>query len=163
MDSIRLFDPASQRSTDTVQSIRIIPAHETLPAMTDHEELDRLMGRIDVSTCDEAHRERIREEFSQLMEGGEVEDLNLYAGFFNHGSLADYIPANSLFVHVRPGDIAAAAWDTQQRVHDLRETKEARGELPATSRRSTMRGTGPAQNCHGSARSLTCSTGGPKT
>ena len=131
VDSIRLFDPATQRSTDTVRSIRIIPAHETLPAMTDPEELDRLMGRIDVSTCDETHRERIREEFSQLMEGGEVEDLNLYAGFFNHGRLADYIPADALVVHVRPGDIAAAAWDTQQRVHDLRETKEARGELPA--------------------------------
>ena len=131
VDSIRLFDPSTQRSTETVPSIRVIPAHETLPAMTDHEELDRLMGRIDVSTCDETHRERIREEFSQLMEGGEVEDLNLYAGFFNHGRLADYIPANALVVHVRPGDIAAAAWDTQQRVHDLRETKEARGELPA--------------------------------
>ena len=127
VDSIRLFDPSTQRSTDTVESIRVIPAHETLPAMTDHEELDRLMGRIDVSTCDEAHRERIREEFSQLMEGGEVEDLNLYAGFFNHGRLADYIPPNALVVHVRPGDIAAAAWDTQQRVHDLCETKEARG------------------------------------
>ncbi len=131
VDSIRLFDPASQRSTETVQAIRVIPAHETLPAMTDHEELDRLMGRIDVSTCDPAHRERIREEFSQLLEGGEVEDLNLYAGFFNHGRLADYIPANALVVHVRPGDIAAAAVDTQQRVHDLRETKEARGEIPA--------------------------------
>ena len=131
VDSIRLFDPVSQRSTETVPSIRVIPAHETLPAMTDHEELDRLMGHIDVSTCDESHRERIREEFSQLMEGGEVEDLNLYAGFFNHGRLVDYIPANALVVHVRPGDIAEAAWDTQQRVHDLRETKEARGELPA--------------------------------
>ncbi len=130
VDSIRLFDPSSQRSTEIVRSVKIIPAHETLPAMTDREELDHRMAYIDVSNCSSAHQERIREEFSQLLDGHEVDDLNLYAGFFNHGSLLEYMPQNTLVVRVRPDEIASAAWDNEERIHDLRDTKQRRGELP---------------------------------
>ena len=130
VDSIRLFDPSSQRSTEVIESVRVIPAHETLPAMTGREELDRRMAFIDVSNCSDAHQERVREEFSQLLDGHEIDDLNMYAGFFSHGSLLDYIPRNALVVRIQPDDIAAAAWDNEERIHELRETKERRGELP---------------------------------
>ncbi len=130
VDSIRLFDPSSQRSARIIRSIKIIPAHETLPAMTDRDQLDRRMAYIDVSNCAPAHRERLREEFSQLLDGHEVDDLNLYAGFFNHGSLLEYMPENSLVIRVRPDEIAAAAWDNEERIHNLRDTKQRRGELP---------------------------------
>ena len=130
VDSIRLFDPSSQRSTEIVRSVKVIPAHETLPAMTDREELDHRLAYIDIGNCTPAHQERIREEISQLLDGHEVEDLNLYAGFFNHGSLLDFMPEDALVIRVRPDDIAAAAWDNEERIHDLRETKQGRGELP---------------------------------
>ena len=130
VDSIRLFDPSSQRSTEIVRSVKVIPAHETLPAMTDREELDHRMAYIDIANCAQAHQERIREEFSQLLDGHEVDDLNLYAGFFNHGSLLDYMPEDTLVIRIRPDDMAAAAWDNEERIHDLRETKQERGELP---------------------------------
>ena len=130
IESIRLFDPSSQRSTEMVDSLRIIPAHETLPAMVGREDLDRQMSRIDVSNCTSAHQERIREEFSQLLDGHEVDDLNMYAGFFNHGSLVDFIPDDALVAQIRPDDLASAAWDNEERIHELRESKERRGELP---------------------------------
>ena len=130
VDSVRRFDPSSQRSTEIVRSVKIIPAHETLPAMTDREELDHRMAYIDIANCAPAHQERIREEFSQLLDGHEVDDLNLYAGFFNHGALLDYMPEDTLVIRVRPDDMAAAAWDNEERIHDLRETKQRRGELP---------------------------------
>ncbi len=130
IESIRRFDPSSQRSTDLVDSLRIIPAHETLPAMVERDDLDRQLSRIDVSNCTSAHQERIREEFSQLLDGHEVDDLNMYAGFFNHGSLAEYIPEEALVIQIRPDDLASAAWDNEERIHDLRESKEHRGELP---------------------------------
>ena len=130
VDSIRRFDPSSQRSTEIVRAVKIIPAHETLPAMTDREELDHRLAYIDIANCTLAHQERIREEFSQLLDGHEVDDLNLYAGFFNHGSLLEYMPESALVIRVRPEDIAAAAWENEERIHDLRETKQERGELP---------------------------------
>ena len=130
IESIRLFDPESQRSTDVVDSIDMIPAQETLPAMMAPDRLDALMARVDLSNCTDPTRERIVEEFELLGMGNEIEDLGFYAGFFNTGSLLDYLPAGSLVVSHRPSYIAEAAWDTEEREQDLRKVKEGRGELP---------------------------------
>ncbi len=130
IDSIRMFDPSNQRSTDMVDSIEVIAAHETLPAMTDRDQFESDISRINVSNCTEQQQDRIREEFSQLLEGHEVDDLNLYAGFFNHGTLLDYFPRDGLVVTLRPPDVAGTAWDTEERIHELRAAKEERGELP---------------------------------
>ncbi len=130
IDSIRIFNPSDQRSHDLVDSIEIIPAHETLPAMTDREHLASLISRIDLANCEPHQQERIRGELAQLMEGMPVDDLNLYAGFFNHGSLLDYFPQSGLVAMLRPADIVGVAWETEERIQGLRRAKERRGELP---------------------------------
>ena len=33
-------------------------------------------------------------------------------------------------IQIRPDDLASAAWDNEERIHELRESKERRGELP---------------------------------
>ena len=130
IDSIRLFDPATQRSTELVQSIDILPAQETLPGLTHPDHVDYLMRSIDTHNCNAETRERIGEEIHRLLDGDEVEDANFYAGFFNHGSLLDYLPNDAIVVRYRPTDIVEAAWETEERAHELREAKQSRGELP---------------------------------
>ena len=130
VDSIRLFDPTTQRSGDVVDSVRVTPAHEILPAMTPYGELERLAAHVDVGNCTPSVQGRIREELELLMEGQEVEEQGFYAGFFNHGGLADYFSDGAVLVAYRPDEIADAAWEIQEREHQLRETKEGRGELP---------------------------------
>ena len=90
VDSIREFDPTTQRSGDVVDSVRVTPAHEILPAMTPYGELERLAARVDVGNCTPSVQERIRAELELLMEGQDVEEQGFYAGFFNSGGLADY-------------------------------------------------------------------------
>ncbi|MDA0770961.1 MAG: transcription-repair coupling factor [Chloroflexi bacterium] len=131
IDSIRHFEPSTQRSTDIVESIDIIPADEILPGLTSFEELDRMMAFIDVANCTEQARERIREEFDLLLDGQQVDDLGFYAGFFNRGSLLDYFASDGIVVMYKPSEIEGAAWDLEERSHQLRENKEQRGELPA--------------------------------
>ena len=137
VDSIREFDPTTQRSGDVVESVRVTPAHEILPAMTPYGELERLAARVDVGNCTPSVQSRIREELELLMEGQEVEEQGFYAGFFNSGGLADYFTegaaragSSAVLVAYRPDEIADAAWEIQERGHQLRETKEGRGELP---------------------------------
>ena len=130
IDSIRLFDPATQRSTELVEAIDILPAQETLPGLTHPDHVDHLMRSIDVHNCNAETRERIGEEIHRLLDGDEVEDANFYAGFFNHGSLLDYLPNDAIVVRYRPPDIVEAAWETEERAHELREAKQSRGELP---------------------------------
>lgn len=130
IETMRYFNAASQRSDDMVDSISIIPAHETLPALTERDQIDRDMAFVDVSNCTDVTRDRVREEFEQLLDGNEIEDLHFYAGFFNRGSLLDYFPTDGVIALYRPTDIAEAAWDIEERAHDLRQAKEGRGELP---------------------------------
>ena len=130
IDTIREFDPFTQRSTRAVESVTIIPARETLPSLTPREWLDSRLGRVDVSNCVPASAERLQDEFNALLDGYEVEELEFYAGFFNHGSLFDYLPDGGMLVLVRPGRVAGAAWDVEERTEHLREAKERRGELP---------------------------------
>ena len=130
IDSIRLFDPATQRSTELVESIDILPAQETLPGLTHPDHVDYLMRSIDMGNCNAETRERIGEEIHRLLDGDDVEDANFYAGFFNHGSLLEYLPNDAIIVRFRPPDIVEAAWETEERAHELREAKQSRGELP---------------------------------
>ena len=130
IDSIRHFDPETQRSTDMVDSVTVIPARETLPGLVDREQLDRLLGAIDMSGCSAEARDRISGEIDMLLEGMEAEDIDFYAGFFNTGSLFDYFPEDALLVTVRPNEVAEAAWENDERTHELRQVKERRMELP---------------------------------
>ena len=130
IDSIRLFDPATQRSTDMVDSLHVAPARETLPALADRENLDRLVASMDFSGCSAVERERITDELNHLLDGYEVEHTDFYSGMFNRGSLLDYFDPDGLLVMYRPSEIAEAAWETEERAQELREVKEQRGELP---------------------------------
>ena len=131
IDSIRLFDPATQRSGDVVDSVQVTPAHEILPAMTPYGELERLAAFVDVGNCTPRVQSRIQQELELLMEGQDVEEQGFYAGFFNSGGLADYlVNSGAVLVSYKPDEIADAAWEIQERGHQLRETKEGRGELP---------------------------------
>ena len=130
IESIRSYDPATQRSLHLVESVTIIPARETLPGLSDRDEVDRLIGSIDVSNCTESSRDRLSEELDLLLEGSEVEDLSFYAGLFNRGLLLDYFPQDGLLVSHRPSDIAEAALAADERTFQLRDVKERRGELP---------------------------------
>ena len=130
IDSIRLFDPSTQRSNDSIGSVRVTPVKETLPELSDREELDRAVADIDASGCTDAARSRIDEELGLLLSGVHVEDLGFYAGLFNHGSLLDYLSDDYLLVIFRPADVAQWALDAEERSQGLRRTKESRGELP---------------------------------
>ena len=130
IETIRHFDPATQRSEGAVDVVTVIPAQETLPALAERDHLALALARIDVSTCTPEAQERLREEFDRLLEGRQVEELNFYAGLFNRGSLLDYFPTDGLLVMHRPSDIVEAAWEMDERAHDLRAVKEQRGELP---------------------------------
>jgi len=46
IDSIRLFDPETQRSTETVNSFEVIPAQETLPGLIHHDHIDKYNSAV---------------------------------------------------------------------------------------------------------------------
>ena len=130
IDSIRTFDPQTQRAIKEVQTIELIPAQETLPIFLDGASMDRMLGRVDLSNCTPEETKRINGEIDLLLEGNGIEDLSLYSGFFNQGNLLDYFPEDGIIATYRPVDVASSVFDIEERISQLRTVKEERGELP---------------------------------
>ena len=130
VDSIRVFDPNTQRSKGEVPAIRIDPAIESLPIMISKEELDRSLSRIDLSNCSIEDSKTIRDELDSILKGLIFDDIGIYSGIINQGLLTDYLPKNTIIIFYRPTDIATAAWDAESRLKELKTAKETRGEIP---------------------------------
>jgi len=117
IDTLRAFDPETQRSTDTVQALRLIPARE-FPSDDAGVGVFRQAWRArfegDATNCP------IYRDVSQgLMPSGIEYYLPL---FFEHtASLFDYLPGNSLFIVWKDAhDAAEAFW------HEACERYESR-------------------------------------
>ena len=130
VESIRLFDPDTQRSTRTVDTITVPPARETLPLLAGEERVDRLLRSIDLDRCSPDVQQRIPAELGLALRGELTDRLSYYSGFFNGGSLFDYLPDDSLLIVLRPTGVSEAARTTDGRLSALRERKELRGEAP---------------------------------
>jgi transcription-repair coupling factor (superfamily II helicase) len=102
IDSIRTFDPETQRSTDKVDAIRLLPARE-FP--TDRDGIETFRRRYRETFPGDPSRSRIYAEVSKgLMPGGIESWLPLFFG--DTATLADYLPAGALVVPI--GDLPNA-------------------------------------------------------
>ena len=130
IDSIRLFNPASQRSVRTVEGITVFPASEILPSLVDTDRVSQLIHRMDFSRCTPAVRERFEEEIASIHSGQGVDELSLYNGLLNSGRLIDHLPPSGLLVFDREGEIESEAIEIADRTEQLRTAREERGDLP---------------------------------
>ncbi|MFC1967779.1 transcription-repair coupling factor [Chloroflexota bacterium] len=137
IESLRLFDTNSQRSTQSVPSITITPAREfLLPERGDQRRLTRLLSLLDFSGCPAAVRERIEEEITMLLEGQWLPGHDFYAPLFNTGTVFDYVPSTSLLILDEPADIEIAVERLDEQAAEMRKEQEERGELPLNFPRS---------------------------
>ena len=109
IETIRSFDPETQRSQDKVNEIRLLPARE-FP--TDREGIETFRRRYREYFPGDPGRSRIYSEVSKkLMPGGIESYLPLFFG--ETDSLLDYLPAGSRVIALDDLD-AALAEDWQQ-------------------------------------------------
>ncbi len=130
VESIRIFDPASQRSLEPVEEALILPCQEALPHLVDRGEVEERYGRLDVSNCPGATRDRIQEEMALLLSGQALEEPGFYQGFFCLGSILDYLPGDALVLVERPGYIEEEGLRLEAKSIELRDAKEQRGDVP---------------------------------
>ena len=131
IESIRLFDPVTQRSVRTVEEVSIIPAREILPLLADRDRVSQLIQRMNFSRCIPSVAGRIQEELAGLFALEAAEELPFYSGLLIEGCLIDYLPHGSLLLLVRDGEIESEAWELNQWGERLRAARVERGELPS--------------------------------
>jgi transcription-repair coupling factor (superfamily II helicase) len=130
VDTIRSFDPITQRSYGTLDNVSVIPAKEQLPHMADRSSTDRIISALDFSRCHQATKDRVEEDLVDLFSDPDIETLHLYNGLINHNNLLDYLPATGMLVIDRMAQVESEAYDLQDKYWRMRQSREERGELP---------------------------------
>jgi transcription-repair coupling factor (superfamily II helicase) len=132
VDSIRLFDPLTQRSQQAVAEIAITPATElATPLLSSKGELELTLRNLDLSNCNPKASEEFRQDFSRLIAGQRPQDLQFYAPLFNRDSVLSYLPQDALTILDEPQSLKSTAGDLEAKATELRTEKLGRGELPA--------------------------------
>ncbi|MCH7736563.1 MAG: transcription-repair coupling factor [Chloroflexi bacterium] len=130
IDTIRYFDPVSQRSIRPADEVRLAPAREQLPGLANQETVAARTEALDYAKCGDEVRGRMAEELSLLSSSPNPETLSFYNGLVNQAHLMEYIGANGLVVLERYGRVEAEALELEERFERMREAREDRGELP---------------------------------
>ena len=127
VDSIRTFDPETQRSSGLLEEVAFGPACE----------VDGLASRVaalaqglDLSGCSPEVRERYEEELARIEQGDLIAEESFYVPFTAEGSLIDHLPDDGLLVVDEPADVARALEEYDTQSEAVREDLESRGELP---------------------------------
>jgi len=127
IESIRTFDPASQRSLAMLEAAVMGPAIEMTidpargGALAGHLQMENLRGET---------RERFERDIAALREGQAFDGMELYAPFLAEGTLFDHLPRGTLLIVDEPTDIAALQHEHDERAQEQRRELELRGELP---------------------------------
>jgi transcription-repair coupling factor (superfamily II helicase) len=127
IESIRAFDPATQRSRERVESIGIGVASEFSP---DADLASDLLASLDFSSTDEEPAERLREELETLARGELVAGPSFLPALLSPFSLLDHLPAGATLILDEPVDLARALDEYVAETATMRLEREARGQLP---------------------------------
>ena len=126
IESIKRFDPETQRSQDTVKEVRLLPARE-FP--TDREGIDTFRRNYREYFPGDLTRSRIYAEVSKaLMPGGIEAYLPLFFPQRETAVLADYLPKDSLWLALDDLDARLAA-DAAQ-IEERRDRYDGNLERP---------------------------------
>ncbi len=131
IDSIRLFDPVSQRSLKPLSEIDIGPATELLiTSMSNKTELEKAIKNIDYDGCKNEVRQQFHQELAMLVENQTPDSPEFFAPLFNKGCILDYLPQPALVILDEPQTIQKAVESLDAEANKLLNDRLERGELP---------------------------------
>lgn len=142
ISSLRVFDPATQRSTESLFRADILPAHELLltPRVFGEgsarlrKELEAAVARLRRSGEAEVAaklKSRVEQHLSRLAQAGGLEILSQYFPyFFGPGArIFDYLPARSLLILDEPDQLIELSSRLRKELEEHHKTLFQQGEL----------------------------------
>ncbi len=122
IDTIRAFDPTTQRSTAQLESAVVGPAHEVLPSP--------LPRSIDLGALRLQFRGSFERDLRLLREGQVVPSIEFYRGFLGSATLLDYLPLEAVLVLSEPLALDQASGEFEAQAEQLLADLLERGEVP---------------------------------
>ena len=131
VESIRTFDPISQRSLSKVNLITICPATEVFaPLKMDAPELQNIVGKIDYKDCTAEVYRQFEQELEMLANRQRPRNLPFYGPLFNNDSILSYLPQNTLLILDEPELLKQTAGNFDMEMSALRAQRIQQGDLP---------------------------------
>ncbi|MHB8514739.1 MAG: transcription-repair coupling factor [Dehalococcoidia bacterium] len=127
VESIRTFDPASQRSSGLRDAVRIGPAREL---SADRDRMRHLADSLHTAALAGDARDRFARDMESLRDGEPFDADGFYAPFLLQATLLDHLPSDTLLVLDEPADIASVQIERDAQAHEARRELELRHELP---------------------------------
>ena len=135
IDSLRFFDPGTQRTLPTEQGGRVAevllgPASEALPRYGPSAQ--SRLGALDLSPCHAPAQNDFERERSQLLEGAGFRGVEWYIPYLysQPATLLDYLPGNGLLLVDDGAELTATLSDLQAQAEQLAHDLTNAGELP---------------------------------
>ena len=130
IDSIRTFDPGSQRTLDTLQEAVWAPAVEALPEWGPAA-YQRLRA-LDLERCNSRTRQQMAEQIEAVGQGNYFDGFEYYLPYLypRAATLLDYMPANALVLLDDLTALESAAAALENQATSLRTNMERDGDLP---------------------------------
>ena len=125
VESIRLFDPGTQRSVQNVDSVSIVAARELLPALMPPQEFD-----LDRSAMHDADPSGFLGDLAMVAEGALFPGAEFFSPLLQRTTLLDHLPNDTVLVVDRPARLHAALRELTARGQEIRDGQVERGVLP---------------------------------
>ncbi len=130
IDSLRVFDPTTQRTLEQVDHFVLAPASEALPRLA-MQASERVAG-LDLSLCHPPARMEYQEDLAHLEQGLYFRGIAFYLPFFYTfpATLLDYLPGSGLCLVDDWESFMATTVDMDRQAQALQADLIKAGELP---------------------------------
>ncbi len=134
IDSIRTFDPSTQRSLNPLDALYVPPAREALPT-NGTEAAVELKSTVTTSALHPDAAERWARDLEALRLKASFDDIALYLPYLHRAtSVLDYLPPDGIVVLDGPDHLATLALDRADQARAVRERLVREGEVPSDMR-----------------------------
>lgn len=130
IESLRTFDPTSQRSQESITSFTLTPAGEALPKYGPRAA--KGVANLDFTSCHTPARNAFQRDREALERGESFRGLEFYIPYLyiQPGMLLDYFPAEGLLLVDDWMELEAAMEELETQAMKLREDLAEAGDLP---------------------------------
>src|SRR5579875_1928957 len=125
IETLRRFDPTTQRTVARVERAVLGPAREASVAL-----VESLLAGLDLSGLADDQRERFLAEFERLRQGDLGVGGGLYLPFLGTAILLDHRPPSAAVVVDERIELLRALDDLDRQADEIRDDLEARGLIP---------------------------------
>jgi transcription-repair coupling factor (superfamily II helicase) len=130
IESLRRFDPETQRSVGPTEDVELGPAQEAVFGPDAESGTGERLGGLDLSRCSREARQRFQEELSLLASGAGFAGDHFYVPFLARATLLDHLPPGAAVVVDEESDASAALEEAEREAEAVRRELEERGEIP---------------------------------